>query len=137
MNSARRDRLRQQIRKVGLRATHARVSVLAHVEDTMRPVTHGEVAEALAASGMDRATVYRNLNDLSEAKLVHRADFGDHVWRYEIAEADAHVHFVCIDCGDVQCLPRDTVTVKSTKSSPRALQRRIEINISGCCDACG
>jgi Fur family ferric uptake transcriptional regulator len=136
MNRERRETLRDQIRKVGLRATHARVTVLAHVEDANRPLTHGDVADALESVGMDRATVYRNLNDLSDKELIRRADFGDHVWRYELAESDGHVHFVCNGCGLVQCLPKDTVTVHPRKGSPRALRHSVEINISGECDAC-
>ena len=141
MNKARRDELRERIRGVGLRATQARVCVLDRVDAASSPMSHGQVADALDPDGYDRATVFRNLNDLAEAGLVRRADFGDHVWRYELAK-EAHVHFVCTDCGDVQCLPKETVTVKTPKGSPRALGlaagagRDVEINISGSCDSC-
>lgn len=136
MDKGRREQLRERIRAVGLRATHARVVVLAFVEDADGPITHGDAADALAEQGMDRATVYRNLNDLSEAALVRRADFGDHVWRYEVAHAETHVHFVCTGCGVVQCLPKSTVTVNALEGTPRALDQNVEINISGSCDAC-
>jgi Fur family ferric uptake transcriptional regulator len=136
MDEERVESLKGRIREVGLRATHPRVIVLAHVEDATGPVTHGDVADALEGMGMDRATVFRNLNDLSDKQLIRRADFGDHVWRYEVAEHDLHVHFVCNGCGIVQCLPKDTVTVHARKGSPRALQTRVEVNLSGACDAC-
>ncbi len=136
MDEERRQSLKDRLREVGLRATDARVNVLAHLQDAAGPMTHGDVADALEALGMDRATVYRNLNDLSDKQLIRRADFGDHVWRYEVAESEAHVHFVCNGCGIVQCLPKDTVTVHARKGSPRALQNRVEINLSGSCVAC-
>ncbi len=118
-------------------ATHARVVVLAYVEDADGPITHdGDAADALAEQGMDRAAVYRNLNDLSDATLVRRADYGDHVWRYEVAHDESHVHFVCTGCGVVQCLPKNTVTVNSGNGAPRALDQNVEINISSSCDAC-
>ncbi len=61
------------------------------------------------ACGFDRATIYRNLIELSDAGLLLRVELGDHVWRFEARRNDAdgppeHPHFVCVDCGEVSCL---------------------------------
>src|SRR5690348_15992405 len=101
--------LQEKLRELGLRATLSRVAVLQQLIAARAPLTHGEVAEQLAASGFDRATVYRNLIDLSEVGLVRRSDMGDHVWRFELVTEDAqhaeseHPHFICQGCGAVEC----------------------------------
>lgn len=140
MKTERRDSLRQRIRAAGLRATQSRMVVLDHLEAIARPVTHSEVADALDQSGMDRATVYRNLTDLADAGVARRSDFGDHVWRFELNEphdeGESHVHFVCKACGSVACLPNDTVVVQPRRGVPRGLSRNIDINITGTCDQC-
>jgi Fur family ferric uptake transcriptional regulator len=132
---------RKRLRDAGLRATQSRLLVIGYLTELARPATHSEVAEALEDSGLERATVYRNLVDLAEAGLARRSDFGDHVWRFELAHegelhADSHVHFVCRSCGGVQCLPEDTVEIKLSAEVPRGLQGDIEVNISGTCNTC-
>ena len=139
VKSERQASLRQRIRADGLRATSSRVAVLDHLETMGRPLTHGEVAAALDDAGFDRATVYRNLIDLADAGVARRSDFGDHVWRFELShhqDEESHVHFMCKVCGDVECLPNDTVVVKARRGSPRALSGDFEINITGTCDQC-
>ncbi len=137
MKPRRRDTLRRRIREAGLRATESRILVLDHLDAVGRPVTHSEVADALDGSGMDRATVYRNLTDLADAGVARRSDFGDHVWRFELeARHDrgrSPVHFVCKACGIVECLPNDAVVVQLRRGVPA---REIEINITGTCDQC-
>ncbi len=134
--------LHARLRAAGLRATQPRLAVLKALEQS-RSVTHSELAEALAGSGWDRATVYRNLVALAEAGLARRVDPGDHVWRYEIAdatasdEARAHPHFVCDDCGAVECLPGVSLRVGAAGDAPRAvLERSVEVQLRGRCDRC-
>ena len=69
---------------MGLRCTAARMAVLDHVMTATGPKTHAEVAEALSDRGFDRATIYRNLTELTEAKIISRVELGDHVWRFEL-----------------------------------------------------
>ena len=104
------DAVRNRIRGAGLRCTAARVAVMRHLEMAMGPLTHAEVSDALDHLGFDRATIYRNLTELTEAGLAARVELGDHVWRFEAKRAggghkgDDHPHFVCTTCGEVSCL---------------------------------
>ena len=113
------DAVKARIRGVGLRCTAARLTVLQHLMRSLGPETHAEVSEALVDEGFDRATIYRNLTELTEAGLVARVELGDHVWRFEIkrhgregAKGEDHPHFLCTSCGEVSCL--DDVTVAIT-----------------------
>jgi Fur family ferric uptake transcriptional regulator len=115
-----------RIRGAGLRCTAARVAVLQYLISATGPLTHAEVSEAVGPSkGFDRATIYRNLTELTEAGLVSRVELGDHVWRFELkraghahAKGEDHPHFLCTSCGEVSCL--DDVNVAIT---PKPAQR--------------
>jgi Fur family ferric uptake transcriptional regulator len=133
--------LREQIRGAGLRVTAPRVAVLRLLRDAGGPVSHAEVAERLIDQGWDRATLYRNLTDLADAGVLSRADLGDHVWRYALAEAGAgahtgaHPHFLCTTCGDVSCLPE--LAVPDDAPLPASVRAgRVEIQVRGVCDRC-
>ena len=135
--------LQAEIRGHGLRSTGPRVAVLAHLRKATSPLSHTEIHEALADRGYDRATIYRNLVDLAEAGLLVRSDLGDHVWRFERRDAGragveaGHPHFVCIDCGEVSCLPEEAVKVRAASGAPRALRTsKVEVQIKGRCDDC-
>ena len=139
------DELRSAVRAKGLRATPSRLAVLELLRASDAPMSHGDVADRLATQAWDRATIYRNLTDLAEVGLVRRTDIGDHVWRFEAVtsdhEAAAHPHFVCTECGTVECLPELELAVRSSRSSrgkpPRAVkQRQVEVHVRGLCDAC-
>ncbi|MAI35387.1 MAG: Fur family transcriptional regulator [Rhodopirellula sp.] len=129
-----------QIRSVGLRATPARLATLLLVQKSNSPLTHADAAEALASNGIDKATVFRNLNDLTEVGLLRRTELGDHVWRFEATHGDTgseshHPHFVCIDCGSVTCLNDLQLTAGSKKQSD-GVGQVTEILLRGHCNDC-
>jgi Fur family ferric uptake transcriptional regulator len=137
------DDLRKDLREAGLRSTMPRLAVLEFLRNAAKPVSHAEVAEVLEPLGHDRASIYRNLMDLTEVNLATRRDFGDHVWRFEATVPGAatgqakkthqgHPHFVCNDCGDVECLPG----VELSKL-PRAVSKRAQaVEVKGLCVRC-
>ena len=136
----RADDLRARIRAAGLRCTTARLAVLDRLARASRPLTHAEVADQLASSGFDRATIYRNLVELAEAGLAERVELGDRVWRFELkraghAHSNEHPHFVCVDCGEVFCLA--TESVKITSRPGKSFRPQItEVLLKGHCGQC-
>jgi len=156
------DAVKARIRAVGLRCTAARLTVMQHLMAASGPETHADVSDALADRGFDRATIYRNLTELTEAKLVTRVELGDHVWRFELkrpgkagSHGEDHPHFLCTKCGEVSCL--DDVTVAITPKpvaagmrasfgagKPKAATHRsqgirsvTEVLLKGECNKCG
>ena len=133
--------IRQLLSRVGLRTTPARTAVLRWLQRAKAPATHAEIAADLVPLGVDKATVFRNLNDLAEAGLVSRAELGDHVWRFELRDAEhadrgQHPHFVCIDCGRVTCLHELNLPQSSAKLLAQ-VGEVTEILIRGRCQTCG
>ena len=134
---------RLTIREAGLRATGPRIAVLATVAGATSPPSHAEIANALIAHDVDRATIFRNLQDLVEADILRRTDLGDRTWRYQLSKgggahpADGHPHFVCRECGSVACLSGTAVSVKAPRSAPATVRKgAIEIQLRGLCDGC-
>ena len=118
------------------------MAVLETVERAERPLSHGEVVAALLERGIDHATVYRNLTDLTEVGLLARVDLGDRTWRFRasgpIEHRLEHPHFVCRSCSAVVCLPTKAVAIQPRKGSPSALRRRqaVAVQLEGLCDDC-
>jgi Fur family transcriptional regulator, ferric uptake regulator len=104
------DTVPDTIRAAGLRCTPARVRVLTAILDLHRPVTHAQLAEHADLEGLDDITLYRTLATLEEVGLTHRVHGTDGVWRTCAQPKDQpgcpgnHAHFLCGDCGAMQCL---------------------------------
>lgn len=138
--------IRDQIRQSGLRCTMARVHVLQRLYDATTPQSHADLAAELAPLGFDRATIYRNLVELAEVGILSRVELGDHVWRFELkrdrgdsdkGEHDAeHPHFVCVDCGEVSCLPGVSVNVSSQPAARSVIGEVMQVVLKGRCERC-
>jgi Fur family ferric uptake transcriptional regulator len=132
--------IKDAIREAGLRATPARIATLKLLHGATFPLTHAEVAEELQDLGVDKATVFRNLNDMTAAGLLRRTELGDRVWRFELmAEGgghdSSHPHFVCVDCGTVSCMDEIKLTAGSLRSSQK-IGEVTEILLRGHCNDC-
>lgn len=132
--------VRDDIRASGLRATPARIAALAELRGARAPMSHADLAERLASSGIDKATAFRNLNDLTAVGLLRRSELGDHVWRFEAVDPSApndegHPHFLCVDCGSVTCLSDVQLTAGSRRRS-ESVGEVTEILLRGHCRVC-
>jgi Fur family ferric uptake transcriptional regulator len=155
-----------RIRGAGLRCTAARLAVMQYLMSAAGPLTHAEVSEAVGpVKGFDRATIYRNLTELTEAGLVSRVELGDHVWRFELkraghahAKGEDHPHFLCTSCGEVSCLDDVDVAItakpgqatpagrapkgrgkpgKNAEPQPGGIRSVHEVLLKGQCGKCG
>lgn len=83
------------------------------------PLSHGEILSRIDEH-LDRVTLYRTLETLKKAGIVHQVQGIDGVWRFCAHDEDSsgcpgdHPHFLCLDCGRMFCItdqrmPRVTV----------------------------
>lgn len=128
------------IRDAGLRATASRVAVLALLLSEEAALSHAEVSECLETASWGRATLYRNLVDMAEVGILRRVELGDHTWRFEVKDAehqgDEHPHFVCSECGTVECLPEVEFRTASRKVPQAIRAKNVEVQMRGICDEC-
>ena len=132
--------IRELLREHGVRATPARITVMQELRSATSPLSHADLTEKLVPLGFDKATVFRNLNDLADAELVFRTELGDHVWRFEAIDpnrpvGEKHPHFVCEGCGTITCLEDMNFTPVS-KRRAKAVGKITEILIKGQCTDC-
>ncbi|MBX3226949.1 MAG: transcriptional repressor [Labilithrix sp.] len=125
-----------------MRSTASRIAVLEHFYEHGGRKSHADMFQALEGRGFDRATIYRILMDLADAKILSRTDLGDHVWRFELLREGAgdhgeeHPHFVCVDCGQLSCLPDLTVELSGRRPPKAIAAKKVAIQLKGVCDAC-
>jgi Fur family ferric uptake transcriptional regulator len=112
-----------RLRQAGVRVTDARLKVLAALIDATSACSHQDMQDMFA--DMDRVTLYRALDCLTENGLAHKIAGDDRVFRYnsgaeQSVSADhggsarghapgalgrhQHGHFKCTRCAKVFCL---------------------------------
>ena len=133
---------RQLLRQAELRATAPRLAVLRVLLRERRPVSHFDVTQALSPDGIDRVTVFRNLQDLVAAGILSRVDVGDHTWRFELRSGDHlsgthHSHFVCERCRSVSCLDDFSPSaLPQTPASGAIIASVSQVVLRGYCRLC-
>lgn len=131
--------VRNLLKGSSLRCTPARIAVLIALRRSKSPQTHADLSNQLVPLGFDKATVFRNLTDLTQVGLVHRTELGDHVWRFEIREhhedESSHPHFLCVNCGSISCLELGVVSETNLKKSA-IIGRVSEVLVKGECVTC-
>lgn len=136
-SGARDEQIRDLLTSRGLRVTDQRVALLRELAKVKAPISHPELTERMDGSGLDRATIYRNLLTLADAGVLVRAQLGDQVWRYELPRTMSsdhahHPHLVCTDCGNVRCLPAGTVKLQGEAAKSEVA----EVQLRGRCATC-
>jgi Fur family peroxide stress response transcriptional regulator len=87
---------------------------------------------------ISRATVYKNLRELTEEGLVRQLDSCGSVKHYD-AELYEHYHFVCRNCGRIEDLPGKTAEISLDFSSDWFASRTVDekaLVVYGKCENC-
>jgi Fur family ferric uptake transcriptional regulator len=95
--------------------------VLRVLANSRRPLDASQILAALPGS-TDTVTLYRTLNTFAENKLVHRVRGEDRSWRYAMGgpgdtSDHRHPHFLCDECGKVECLEQASIPDDILKTS--------------------
>lgn len=105
-----------QLREAGVRVTQARIQVLSALMQSPTAMSHQDLQEALP-DDMDRVTLYRALECLTDAGLAHKIAGDDRIFRFSVGAEHAechhagkphaphqHGHFKCTECLRIFCL---------------------------------
>lgn len=129
------------LRASGGRATATRMRVLALLQTATFPLSHAEIEVMLGSgqqAGMDRVTLYRVLDWLSENGFAHKAADASGVFRYIVSTPDAdhagHIHFRCTACSGIYCLK---APVPRTPPLPKGFHlTKMNLDLQGKCSRC-
>jgi Fur family ferric uptake transcriptional regulator len=139
MTHSHRSDAQDLIRKTGARVTNARIEVLALLLKADTALSHADIEARLApAAGIDRVTVYRVLEWLTEQHLAHKISGDDRVWRFNAAASGhphEHAHFKCSCCQRVICL-EDLGQGVTPKLPAGYTPYQIDLTVKGLCADC-
>ncbi len=128
--------------ETGLEATKNRIRVLEVIGNNGFPLTAGEVYQTLLRSGpINKVTVYRILDLFAEKNLVVCLNSFGRLTYYGMGPNHHHIphaHFLCKQCGRIDCLDPNSLQVDSTslwKSFPGQIEG-VEVRVDGICKEC-
>ena len=133
------EQAKEIIRRTGDRVTPSRVQTLFILLSEQRAITHHEIETRLQGNlQLDRVTLYRVLEWLSEKGLVHKIASDDRVWRFRAnvdMHAHQHAHFKCTRCTKVTCL--DGIDTAYNWPLPAGYHFQMaELTVKGLCAEC-
>lgn len=104
----------QQLKAKGLKTTNQRLAILeALAQRPQQHLTAEEIYDIVKEKwpNIGLATVYRNIQLLSEMHLIDKLNLDDGYVRYEIGEPEDsrhhHHHMICKECGKVFAFEED------------------------------
>lgn len=126
--------IRRQLRNHGLRATHARVVLLEHLERTTLPLAATSIAAALETV-CDRPTVYRNLAVLEGVGLIEELGrVAGQTWFRSANRRAFDLLFVCTEC--VQAFPLEADAPAPAREEWAPVLREAFVLARGACHDC-
>lgn len=123
--------------KTGLEPTLNRILVLSVLTGSGHALTARDVYEAVSRTHrLNRVTVYRILDLLTEKGVVNRVSFGEGACHFCVG--DHHSHFHCTGCDQVLCL-EDTSFQFDEHAVSRDLRlevNNVDLHLEGLCEKC-
>jgi Fur family ferric uptake transcriptional regulator len=126
----------------GLDPTPLREAVLTSIGQESRPLTAAEILMTVQDKmSINKVTLYRILDLLVDRGLVKRLSAGDRAFRYGMGETrhhPDHPHFVCGECGIMECLEPDLLPMRlrEMQAQDKRMIRNIELKFEGVCESC-
>lgn len=124
--------------KHDLKITQARISLLKLVEKEGKPVDSQFLIETLQkAFSVDKVTIFRILNVLTEHGILRKLEFGEGKARYELATEDHH-HLICQNCGSIEDISDCNIDAleKEIKTKKNFIVKLHTLEFYGLCKNC-
>ena len=130
------ERARQILRKAGLRVTITRATLVAAMLESHEPVSMDDAVRLCGHNGGDPATIYRNLQALSEAGILQQVRGVGRREMFELShEHQHHAHLSCTKCGRVECI--DLKDLPHTPPAPAGWEvDDLTVTVWGLCPEC-
>lgn len=138
----------EKLHQAGLKSTPARVAILRFLQESSVAQTHADLIKKLSERGIfsDRTTVYRTLDALHEAGVVHKIPTADRQWLFSLSgtdssghDAEHHLHFRCEECEKTFCMEAEQLSVQVRLDEKTSRQFHVtgtELLLHGTCPGC-
>ncbi len=130
---------RQMLKTAKLYRTESRLTVLEVLAKAGKPLSQDQIARRSGKKHFDKVTIYRTLESLLQAGLVHKAFMEKRAWHFELAhnctEHQCHPHFTCSSCGDTHCLTEISLPMAKSPHQGFVIHRQ-QVRLEGLCPKC-
>ena len=131
--------IREMLKNAGLYYTENRVLILKVLFKSKKPLSEKKIAAQSGERHFDKVTIYRTLESLVKAGLVHKAFINKRAWHFELAhrctERQCHPHFTCTNCGSTHCLTDISLPMATTHHKGFIINRQ-QVHLEGLCPHC-
>lgn len=120
----------------GYKLTKTRKRIVDILLQSALPISVPEIREGL---GVNKTTVYRELEFLLQKNIIREVEFGDGKKRYEITTGGHHHHIVCLHCGMVEDVELSSDLEKEESAIAKKKQFKIinhSLEFFGICARC-
>ncbi len=137
----RQTQIAAELAEEGFRMTELRLAILAIVERQEKPFSIDELRQALEKYEVDfhLASLYRELDILTNASVIQPVYFHDHIKRFEFAYDRHHHHVVCVKCdavADVDVGDDFSDEQRNIEKKTKFTILRHSLEFFGLCNAC-
>jgi Fe2+ or Zn2+ uptake regulation protein len=126
------------LKNAGLYQTENRVLILKILFKAGKPLSQEKISK-LSEKIFDKVTIYRTLESLVKAGIVHKAFINKRARHYELAhrctEKQCHPHFTCTKCGSTHCLVDLSMPMAAVKHKGFTINHQ-QVHLEGFCPAC-
>ena len=134
------------------RFREARVAIVTVLMKAAGPLRQDQIGEQVAdrvsrnphggashLGSLSKVTIYRTLESLVAAGLVHRAFMHNRTWHFELAnhcsQQQCHPNFTCTRCGVTQCMTEISLPLAKIPRKGYVISRQ-QVRLEGLCPAC-
>lgn len=121
-----------------LKSTQARICVLELLENEQSPTDAQFLIDTIQKKlKVDKVTIFRILNLLTQHGILRRLEFGEGKSRYELATEDHH-HLICQTCGAIEDISDCNIEAleKEIKNKKNFLVKLHTLEFYGICKNC-
>lgn len=128
------------LHQAGLRCTPRRAAIIQVLLNSRDPLTLREVERSIPGGlKLNQVNLYRALEAFLQTGIIHRVLHADRTWRFALCTCSnighCHPHFVCKNCGGVECLHRVKMPPFPEELPGYVVEER-ELYLKGLCTAC-
>lgn len=130
------EQARKLLKAKGLRVTGSRVALVNALMRAGEPASLETAHKLCGNAGGDQATIYRNLQALTEAGLLRGVKGVGRREMFELAaHQHGHAHLACTKCGRVECMEMADLPAKPSKPTGWTIND-ISVTVWGLCPQC-
>lgn len=129
-----------KLKSEGHRITPIRTKILEIFDGLQSPISAPDLLESIKSfnDGVNKTTIYRELDFLQSKNLINEVEFGDGKKRYELNDGHHH-HLICLNCKKIEDVDLKTDLSEEEKNIEKQTGFKIQnhsLEFFGLCKNC-